>query len=257
MITQFLDSLSIPAVYLGTAVFILFFYEVGYQIGKYLQPHYRKNGEGLMVTSILTMLAFVLAFTFSMAAARFDKRKEVVVNEANAIGTAYLRADLLAQPHREKVKRFLREYVDTRLQGIEKTKRKAAIARSLELHKLLWSEVTAAAKENPSMLSALLIQSTNEIIDLHEKRITAALRNRIPGSIWLMLYAITALAMLTMGSQAGLTKMRRMIQTVPMVLAFSALITLVVDLDRTDLGLARVSQQAMFNLQSSMKGGME
>lgn len=257
MSMELFHSLSIFSIFVATATFILLFFEVGYQIGKYYERHYEKKvdiAQGPMVGGLLAMLAFVLAFTFSMAASRLDLRKQNVLDEVNAIHKAYLHADLIAQPYRIEVKRFLREYVDIRLQGsIDKTKIEMAITRSLELHELLWTQATSAAEQNPTKLNALLIQSINEIIAIHEKRLTAALRDQTPGSIWLTLYAIAAFAMITMGSQAGLAKTRRLIQVIPMMLAFSALITLVADLDRpAGLGQIKLSQESMIDLKKIM-----
>ena len=254
---ELLDSLSIISVYVGTVVFILIAFEIGYRIGKYARSYYQDKQDtvhGGIMGGVLTMTAFVLALTFSMAASRFEHRKQNLLEEVNAIHTAYLRADLLVQPQRTEVKRLLREYVDMRLAGIDKAKRDMAIKRSTELQQLLWYQVVLAAKENPTMLNILIVQSINEIIDIHEKRMTAVLRERIPRNIWLTLYAITAFSMITMGSQGGLSQTRRLIQVIPAVLAFSALITLVVDLDRpAELGLIKVSQQAMFDLQTSIR----
>lgn len=253
---ELLDSLSIISVYVGTVAFILISFEIGYQIGNYVRSYYKDKQDtthGGIMGGVLTMLAFVLALTFSMAASRFDHRKQNFLDEVNAIHTAYLRADFLVQPQRTEVKRLLREYVDMRLAGIDKVKRDMAIKRSIELQQLIWNQVVSAAEENPSMLNILMVQSINEIIDLHEKRMTAVLRERIPRNIWLTLYAITAFGMVTMGSQAGFAQTRRLIQVIPAVLAFSALITLVVDLDRpAELGLIKVSQQAMYDLQSNL-----
>lgn len=261
MSPELIDSLPITLVYIGTVVFILFSFEIGHQIGKFTKSRHEDKTEstqGAMMGSVLAMLAFVLALTFSMAASRFDQRKQTLLAEVNAINTAYLRTDLLAEPHRTEVRRLLREYVDMRVAAIDKAKRETALERSVELHELLWNQVVSAADNSPTMLNTLLIQSVNEIIDIHEKRVTAALRERIPANIWLTLYAITAFGMMTMGTQSGLAKNRRLIQVIPTVLAFSALITLVVDLDRpAGLGLIKVSQQAMFDLQSSMKRGLE
>ncbi|MFW2373156.1 MAG: hypothetical protein ACN4GM_08545 [Gammaproteobacteria bacterium] len=254
---ELLDSLSIIFVYVGTIVFILIAFEIGYQSGKYARSYYQTKDDtthGGIMGGVLAMMAFVLALTFSMTASRFEHRKQTLLDEVNAIYTAYLRADLLAQPQQTEVKRLLREYVDMRLAGIEKAKRDKAINRSLELQQLLWNQVVSAAKENPSKLSILPVQSINDIIDIHEKRIAAVLHERIPRNIWLTLYAITAFSMVTMGSQGGLAKTRRLIQVIPAVLAFSALITLIVDLDRpAELGLIKVSQQAMFDLQSNLQ----
>ncbi len=249
-------SFSTLHIFLATIVFIYLTYEIGYQIGKYVLLRYEHivdTTQGPMVSGILVTLAFVLAFTFSMAASRFDARKQIVLHESNAIATAYLRADLLASPYKSEVKRLLREYVDLRLQAIDITKREMAITRSLEIHELLWSQITSVAEQYPSPLTALMIQSINQVIDIHEKRVTAALRERIPISIWLTLYAITAFAMMTMGSQSGLLKKRRLMQVVPTVLAYSALITLVADLDRpVELSTIKVSQETMIELQKSI-----
>jgi len=254
MSKELFDSLPIFSIFIGTAVFILLSFEVGYQISKYAQSHYEgkiDTSQGPMVGGILAMLAFVLAFTFSMAASRFDDRKETVLNEANAINTAYLRADLISQPHKTEVKRLLREYVEIRLQSLKKME--VALARSLELHELLWNQATLAAEKNPQNLNLLIIQSINEVINIHHKRLNVAVRNRIPADIWLTLYMITAFAMVTVGSQVGLTRTRRFNQVIPMVLAFSALITLVADLDRpAQLGLIKVSQETMIDLEKSM-----
>ncbi|MGB6019549.1 MAG: hypothetical protein WBF77_08125 [Sulfurimonadaceae bacterium] len=202
------------------------------------------------------MLAFVLAFTFAMAAAQHNLRKQNVLDEANAVSTAYLRADLVDEPQRREVKKLLQEYVDIRLQAAAASADtetvKTIITRSVELHGLLWSEVSSAAKKDPNTNTGLLIQSINKVIDMHEKRITAALRNRIPGSIWLTLLAISALAMMTIGSQAGLSKSRRLVAVIPLIMAFAALTTVVVDLDRPQKGLIKVSQEAMIDLQSNM-----
>ena len=254
MSKELFDSLPIFSIFIGTAVFILLSFEVGYQISKYTQSHYEgkiDTSQGPMVGGILAMLAFVLAFTFSMAASRFDDRKEAVLNEANAINTAYLRADLISQPHKTEVKRLLREYVEIRLQSLKKME--VALARSLELHELLWNQATLAAEKNPQNLNLLIIQSINEVINIHHKRLNVAVRNRIPADIRLTLYMITAFAMVTVGSQVGLTRTRRFNQVIPMVLAFSALITLVADLDRpAQLGLIKVSQETMIDLEKSM-----
>ena len=149
------------------------------------------------------------------------------------------------------MKNFLREYVDIRLHGLKNME--IALTRSLELHELLWGQATLAAEKNPQALNLLLIQSINEVINIHRKRLNVAVLDRIPGVIWLTLYAITAFAMVAVGSQVGLARTRRFNQVIPMVLAFSALITLIADLDRpAQLGLIKVSQEAMITLEKNM-----
>lgn len=256
MSVDFWDAQSIVFIYFGVVCFIAISFELGYQIGRYSRSHYERNGDtspGPMVATVLTMLAFILAFTFSMTASKYENRKQLVVDEVNAIATAFFRADLLAQPHAREVRHLLREYVDVRLESIKEKAPETGIKKSLELQKHLWTIVASAAKNDPTIHTTLLLQSINQIMDIHEKRVSAATRDRIPSSIWIALSAIIALSMITLGSQSGLVKTRRLVQFIPSVLAFSALITVVIDLDRpADLGLIEVNQEAMLDLQENM-----
>lgn len=254
MSAHFLDSLPIVLVFAGTVVFILAFFDIGFRIGAFLQPRYA-NGTGApvgpMVGSTLAMLAFVLAITFSMAASRFDQRKQNVLAEVNAIESAFLRSDLLVEPHSATVKQFLIEYVDIRLKGTEAGARESALARSQVLHDHLWAEVKMAIDENPTRLGALMVQSVNDIVAIHEKRTTYAIRQRIPPEIWLALYAIAAFAMIAVGTQGGLSQSRRLVQVIPTALGFAILMTLIIDLDRpADIGLVKVNQTAMIDLRN-------
>jgi hypothetical protein len=201
---------------------------------------------------LLAMLAFVLAFTFSMASSQNDVRKQNVLEEANYIGTSYLRADLLDKQYEIEVKRLLREYVKARLEAAAGSNIDVAIAKSVEFHNLLWAQVSSAAGESPNTNTSLMVQSINDVIDMHEKRITGALRNRIPDVVWIALVAIVALTMITMGTQVGFTGKRRLVAVFPLILAFAVLVTLVVDLNRPQSGLITVGQQSMADLQISM-----
>ncbi|GGO81636.1 hypothetical protein GCM10011348_21080 [Marinobacterium nitratireducens] len=253
----FWDSIPIALVFAGIVLFTVFTFELGYQIGNYARAHSEKHSDtspGPMVAGVLTMLAFILALTFNMAASRFDSRKQFVIEEVNAIGTTYLRADLLAEPQKSELKDLLRQYVDIRVEVSQNDNIDDAIRRSAGLQQSIWTLAVSVAKEEPVVLNSLLLQSLNEMIDLQEKRVNAAIRNRIPGSIWVTLAAIIALSMVTMGSQTGLVRTRRLMQVIPAVLAFSALLTVVVDLDRPSaVGFIHVSQQAMMDLQQSLQ----
>jgi hypothetical protein len=239
------DSFPIAGGYVGVSILMLVFSEVGYQFGVHSRTGHDKEAPsslGPMVGGLLAMLAFVLAFTFSIASHQHDVRKQSVLEEANSIGTAY----------GLKVKHLLREYVDIRLKAANGSDIDTAVARSVEIHNHLWDLVSAAAKERPNTNTSLMIQSINDMIDMHEKRVTAGLRNRIPSSVWMALVGIIALTMITMGTQVGLTGKRRLVAMIPLVLAFAVLVTLVVDLNRPQSGLITVGQQSMVDLQRSM-----
>lgn len=253
-----IDSLPIWSIYLGLTLCILLSFEVGYQISKLKHISSDTDDSSAtnpMVGALLTMLAFVLAFTFAMASSQHNARKQNVLDESNAISTAFHRADLVDEPHKNSIKKLLQEYVDTRLQAVSSFQTgafKAAINRSVEIQELLWNEVALIAAQEPNANTGLLVRSINDIIVIHHKRLNAALQNRIPSSIWLTLLAISALAMITMGNQTGLTKSRRLIAVIPLIMAFSALTTVIVDLDRPQKGMIKVSQQTMLDLKNSM-----
>jgi hypothetical protein len=249
------ESLPIAWFYVGVTVTMLAFCEVGYQFGFHAKTRQDKEAMpslGPMVGGLLGMLAFVLAFTFSMASSQHELRKMNVLEEANSIGTAYLRADLIDKQYGIEVKRLLREYVDVRLEAASGGDIDTAIEKSVEIHNLLWAQVSAAAVKSPGTNTSLMIQAINAVIDIHEKRLTGSLYNRIPISVWLALAAITALTMIAMGTQVGLSGKRRLLAVIPLSLAFAVLVTLVVDLNRPQKGLITVGQQSMVTLQNSM-----
>lgn len=255
MNARLFESLPVGVIYVGFALLMLASYEVGYKLANRSRARQDKDAQssiGPMVGGLLGMLGFVLAFTFSMAASQHDLRKQNVLQEANTIGTAYLRADLLDRQFGTEVKRLLREYVDIRLNAASGSDLNVVLEKSVDIHGHLWSQVSTAARKSPSTNTSLAIQSINDVIDMHEKRVTGALRNRIPGSVWIALSAITALTMITMGMQVGFTGERRLIAVITLSLAFAVLVTLVVDLNRPQSGLITVGQQAMVDLQRSM-----
>jgi hypothetical protein len=129
-----------------------------------------------------------LAFTFGLAASRFETRRQVFLDEVNAIGTAYLRAALLPETDRTETRELLREYVDVRLESIRSGKIKEAIRRSEGLQAALWGKAVSLGQKSPaSIVVGLFIQSSNELIDLQTKRVAAGLHSRIPNVIWLVL----------------------------------------------------------------------
>jgi hypothetical protein len=255
---QLFDYLPLWALFVVTIVVVSLAVEGGFRLGRYRghrPEHEQEAPVGSMVGATLGLLAFMLAFTFGLGASRFDTRKQLVLDEANAIGTTYLRAALLPEPERTKIRNLLREYVDVRLPKGVLTYEKInqAIVRSEELQGQLWSQAVAMSEKTPnSVIAGLFIQSLNEVIDLHSKRVTVGLRNRIPGSIWVALYVVTVFAMVAMGYHTGLTGRRSLVANIAIILSFSAVILLIADLDRSQEGLLKVSQQAMIDLQKEL-----
>jgi hypothetical protein len=253
--TTVLDALPVWGLFFVIVVLVLAAIEGGYRLGSY--RHRRSDREkdapvGAMVGATLGLLAFMLAFTFGMAASRFDTRKQLVLDEANAIGTTYLRAAML--PERvDDTRALLRSYVDARLEAVRSGRVAEAILRSEEIQGQLWATATAVGLRHPdSIVVGLFVESLNEVIDLHAKRVTAGMRNRIPGAIWVALLTIAALSLGAMGYHAGLVGTTRSLAIIVVAITFSAVIVLIADLDRPQEGALTVSQQALIDLRQSM-----
>ena len=257
-LSQLLDQFPLWAAFVATAAVFLLAVEVGFRIGSYRRSRReddQKSQVGSVMAASLGLLAFFLAFTFGIASSRFDDRKKLVLEEANTIGTTYLRADLLPEPHRTEIQTLFREYVEIRagLAGASSETIQRGIVRSEELHQLLWSQAVALAEKNVSpVVTSLFIQSLNAVIDLHTARVTAGLRNRIPASIWVTLYFVAFLSMAVMGYHAGLTGTRSLTANLAIVFAFSAVMVLITDLERPEQQFFNVSQQAMIELESKL-----
>jgi hypothetical protein len=250
-----LDALPLWGLFLVILLVVLLSVECGYRLGKFRRSRSEQEKEapvGTMVGATLGLLAFILAFTFGLAAARFDTRRQVLLDEANAIGTTYLRAGILPE-QREEIRALLRDYVGTRLEAIRSGNIAEGIRQSENIQHQVWAQAVAVGEKNPnSIVVGLFIQSLNEVIDLHAKRVQAGLRSRIPGAIWVGLFAVAALSLATMGYQAGLVGTRRSLAVLAVAFTFSVVIELIADLDRPQEGVLRVSQRALLDVQRSM-----
>jgi hypothetical protein len=261
LITAPLDVIPLTILFLAYGLFLWLALESGYRLGWWRRSHVKDEKEqpvGAMVASILGLVALVLGFTFSLAASRFDARRIGVLEEANAIGTTYLRARLLPQPQRAEVARLLREYADVRGRGTEAGKTERALARSEEIHELLWAQAAAAAEQDSgSVMTGVFVQSLNEVIDLHAKRVFFGIHSRIPLVIWLGLFGLAMLGLAAVGYQSALCATRRSPVMFALVLTFSVVLLLIADLDRGQEGLLRISQQSLLDVQRSMQATQE
>ncbi len=209
---------------------------------------------GSLVASVLGLLAFILAFTFGMTASRFDARRQLVLDEANAIGTTYLRADLLPEKEGLEIRRLLREYADLRVNAANKNIHDLVKA-SADFHRRLWAQTKLLVREEmDSELRSLFVASLNELIDLHQSRVTIGLQYHIPGTVWLAVYILAMLSMLAVGYQVGMSGIRRLRGTPVLAAAFSLVIVMTADIDRPAEGLMRVSQQALADVHQMMLG---
>jgi hypothetical protein len=230
--------------------------EAGYRLGRRRSErseHEKESLVGAAVAAMLALASFMLAFTFGIAGSRFDARRQAVLDEANAIGTTYLRASLLPEDRGKDIRRLLRQYVDSRLEAVRTGEIEKGLRRSGELHRQLWAEAEPIAKKHPESIQVgLFIQALNQTIDLHTTRVVASLYSRIPLVVWIALYLLAAVSVLGIGYQAGLTGKARSISFLILAVTFAVVLFLVADLDRPREGMLRVSQQALIDLRSMM-----
>jgi hypothetical protein len=252
-----LDEYPIWFVYIATVVVVVIAAEIGFRVGMWLQ---RRSPDakgtpmtGAVVGGMLGLMAFLLAFSISIVIGQHNSRKEMVVTEANAVGTAYLRADFLAEPDRTETRDLLREYVEVRLAVAEDLSLfDLGMERSEEIHAGLWAIVQDTVNQgDDSAVMALLIDSINEVIDVHLLRLTA-FELRLPEVFGFMLMIATVLSFLLVGVASSSDGERDPLTILIFALAFAAALMVIVDLDRPQQGLLTVSQSALEDLLNQM-----
>lgn len=256
MSTSFLDSLSVGAIVVLFAVVSLVCYEVGFRVGRWWQdrePGEQEGPTGVIVGGLLGLMAFLLAVTMSMASDRFDTRRGLVVDDADAIRASYLQADYLPPDAGAALKDLLREYVPLRVATNDQAQLMANVERSRELQREMWAIEAAAAQSgyNPDLLSALG-DSLTDLVNVGENRVIAGLYARVPETILWLLLGGSALSLGMLGYSAGLTRRRSLLSAMVLIVALGAVTTLVVDLDRPQDGFVRVSQRPLTELQQQM-----
>lgn len=253
---QLADSLpGWGAVLLVTVTLLLVVAEVGFRLGRRhpTADDDRKTQAGVLIAALLALLGLLLAFSFSIVESRFTARKNLVLEEANAIETTWLRAAVLPAPHDERVQALLRAYVGYRVGRRTPEALDAAIRLSEDLHEDLWAEAVLVGERYPeSEMVSLFMRSLNEVIDLHESRITVALHQRLPTPILLTLYVVSILSMAVLGYGAGLSRTRTLLPTTALVVAVSAVVVLIVELDRPMGRLIEVNQAALVDVREAM-----
>jgi hypothetical protein len=247
------------AVGLLTAALLLAFGEAGFRLGLRLhasKDQARKGPIGGIQGAVLGLLGLLLAFTFSMAVNRYDTRRNLVVLEANNVGTTYLRASLLPDAHQEPVKDLLRRYVDVRLKyqalADDPAKLAEGLRLSADIQAELWKHATEAAGEAPNPITATFINTLNDTIDSDSQR-RAAGRAVIPGGVWLLLIMVAAFSCITTGYGVGAEGARATLGSVFLPLLITVVIVLVFDLSHPREGLIGISQQPLIDLQQSIR----
>jgi len=258
MTASLLDRLPLWALFCVPFVSILAAIEVGFRFGSArarAQEHEPPAPVGAVVGATLGLLAFMIAFTFNSTWSRFEARKSLLLDEVNAISTAYLRADLLPESQRDATRRLLREYVDLRANVASLVRQpdglQQIIVRSEQIQNELWRQVRAAAAT--SQAPPVFVNTLNTVFELHTKRVLFAARYRIPTVIWSTLCIASFLAMVGVGFNFGLHARRSVVANVVIAIMFSVMLAMIADLDRPLTGLLNVSQEPMIELAGRLE----
>ncbi len=234
--------------------------ELGYRLGRRGRRTHNELTH-VQITSIqaatLGLLALLLGFTFALALSRFEYRKQMVVQESNAIGTAALRSEFLPVSHDDEVDRLFRRYVEIRLESVLRTgqgssEREGLDREARQIQRRLWHIANEAAEADPrSIPLGLFTHAMNELIDIKTKR-DIAVANHVPESALLLLLGFAVLAAVVLGYGNGLAGRRIPGLTVAYCVVVVLVVALIMDLDHPQQGLARASQQSMIQLQEIM-----
>ncbi len=261
MSTHFLDIVPIWVIYLALGLLFWAAVEGGYVLGQRRQrsTEYVDEGRsaqaGIVLGAMLGLAGFMLGFTYSMAGSQFDSRRQLVIDDVNAIGTAFLRTEHLPEPQRTTSRKLFSAYVARRDTLFDES-RAAQLARAEQLQQQLWAEATAVAREAPTPVTSLYIQSLNELIDLHSKRVYVEAWVRIPDMVIAVLALLSILMMILTGYLLGLRERRYGFPTLVMMLTYATVFLLVIDLDRPVKGLFAVDQAPMVQLRESIQREM-
>ncbi len=219
-----------------------------------LLPEDEREDFGTILAATLTLLGLIIGFTFSMAVSRYDLRKNYEEAEANAIGTEYVRADLLPPGDAARVRDLLKTYLDQRIlfyhnrDAVELQKIDAATA---QLQNDLWTTVQAPAMAKPTPVIALTVSGMNDVLN-SQGYTQAAWWNRIPVAAWGLMAAIAIFCNVLLGygakrPEAGMI----LVAMLPLVVAISFF--LIADIDSPRGGVIRVNPQNLVSLAQSLR----
>jgi hypothetical protein len=211
---------------------------------------------GTITGAMLALLGFMLAISLSMADGHFESRRKLILDEANAIGTSHLRARAIGGPHGEKIAHLLIDYAQLRLDffaaGEDQKRLKSVYEKTAMMQQQIWGHASAIAKSAPTPVSAILLTSLNEVFDLSTSR-RWALEVRVPPSIIKLLFAFSLLSMGILGYYFGICGLRHPILSSFLIIAFTAAILLIIDLNRPRSGLIQPEQSPIVWILGDIK----
>ncbi|MDG4551569.1 MAG: DUF4239 domain-containing protein [Candidatus Contendobacter sp.] len=258
-----MNTLAASSLALGLLLGMLLLLEIGRRLGMRRlanDPEGARAGTGTIEGAVFALLGLLVAFTFSGAAARFDTRRALIVEETNAIGTAYLRLDLLPAGAQPPLRDLFRRYVDTRLEAYRKLPDLKATWAELDkanrLQGEIWSQAVVAGRAEgaPPAATMLLLPALNDMIDITTTR-TMASKTHPPVIIFAMLFGLALASALLAGYGMAGGKSRNWLHMLGFAAVMAVAVYVILDLEFPRLGLIRVDafDQALVELRESMK----
>jgi hypothetical protein len=210
---------------------------------------------GSIIGAAFGLLAFMLAFTFQIAADRYNSRKQLLLEEVTNIRTTYLRAGLIPEPFRSATKKLLVEYVELRVElSKDLSKLENAMSRSQQILDTFWNYAEKLAElDRSSEVYALYTSSVNDLVNNYNHRVTMTLEYRIPVLIIWILFLIAFFSMLLLGYQFGISGKGSFGLNLILAFIFAVVMFLILALDRPEMGLAKLSQKPMMTLQGQLQ----
>jgi len=257
MILNLIGSLLAVGLLLGMVIC----FEAGRPIGQARlnsHPEGPAKGGGAVEAAIYAMLGLLVALTFSGAVSRFEDRRELITAEANAIGTAYLRIDLLPAAAQPAMQQLFRNYLDSRLETYQKlpdiAAAKAELDRSYELQNEIWRYATETCRDQcPQATNTLVFASLNQMFDITTTRFNAT-RNHPPPFIYVLLGGLALIAALLAGYGMSDNKDRSWLHIILFAATVSLVVYVIIDLEYPRMGIIRVdaADEALARLRDSM-----
>jgi hypothetical protein len=216
------------------------------------------TGLGAVQGAVFGLMGLVMAFTFSGAAGRFDHRRDLIVEEANDIGTAYLRIALLPEAARAPMQDKFREYLDSRLEtyraGTDAVRVSRLLQQTAEHQSQIWKvAVEAINRASSPPVAALILPSLNDMFDIVSTR-TAATQMHPPTVVWLMLGGLALVCSMLVGYDLGSGR-RNWLHLLTFALLISLTLYVIIDMEYPRVGLIRVSatDRVLQDLRDSMR----
>jgi hypothetical protein len=207
------------------------------------------DGVGVVVGGMLGLLAFVLALTLSFASTRFEERRQGTLTEANALGTAWLRAKAIGHPRGEEVAKLFEEYTRLRADFIRAPADREVVRaindQTSALQTRIWEHITAIVRERPDPISSALMAATNEVFDSSTAERFAFSQTMPPQMVWLLM-GIAVLSIGALGYQLGLRKLTLPVLSVLLIGMWTSVIVVILDLSAPRIGSLRSSAAAYY-----------